>query len=209
MALSKGLLAPVGGVTPSVWSGKTTAGLLGGSPLAPPMPTYQQYTPTGGTRYGNYVRRGGAALGEAPRTDIMAGFRDPRNTISNIVDFGKAHWTEFGKDEGRYLGPRSGVNPAISLGDTIDLGPAAVGRGTSGLPMPDVEGYTYVYPRYEWDNETGYAKGGVKSYETDITAFPHFPYMPETGGAIFRDKEGKDLRTILMGHQLVPDSWLT
>ena len=90
----------------------------------------------------------------------------------------------------------------------IDLGPAATATGSSGLPMPDVEGYSYVYPRYSWDKDTGYAQGGVRSYETDINKYPYFPLMPETGGSIFRDKEGKDLQTILLGVQLVPNSWV-
>ena len=198
--LSKGLLAPIAGATPSVWSGKTTAGLLGGSPLAAPMPTYQQYTPQGGSKYGSYVRH---------YPDLLKAFNAPTNTVEqNIRDWGKRHWETIGKDKGRINPATFGINPGISLGDTMDLGPGSVGRGTSGLPMPDVEGYSYVYPRYTWDNETGYTKGGVRSYETDITKFPHFPTMPETGGTIFRDKEGKDLQTILMGHQLVPDSWL-
>ena len=94
--LSTGLLAPIAGVTPSVWSNKTTAGLLGGSPLAAPMPTYSAPTFTGGDRYGNYVRRGGAALGSPVNTSLMAAFKDPTNTIANISDWGKQHWTTFG-----------------------------------------------------------------------------------------------------------------
>ena len=202
MALSKGLLAPVGGVTPSVWSGKTTAGLLGGSPLAAPMPTYAAPVFAGGSKYGNYVRH---------YPGLMAAFSDPSNTgEQNIADWGKQHWETFGKNNPSRLNPATfGINPALSRGDVMDLGPAATKVGSSGLPMPDVEGYSYVYPRYEWDNQTGYTQGGIKSYETDITKYSYFPMMPETGGSILRDKEGKDLQTILLGRQLVPDSWLT
>jgi len=198
--LSTGLLAPVAGVTPSVWSNKTTAGLLGGSPLAAPMPTYQQYTPQGGSKYGNYVRH---------YPNLVKAFNDPTNTIPNIVDYGKRHWDVHGSKNPSRLNPDTfGVNPAISFGDTVDLGPSALAKGSSGLPMPDVEGYSYVYPRYSWDNQTGYTQGGVKSYETDMSKYPYFPLMPETGGAILRDKEGKDLQTILLGRQLVPNSWV-
>ena len=200
MALTKGLLAPVGGNIPSVWSGNTTAGLLGGSPLAAPMPTYQQYTPQGGSKYGNYVRH---------YPNLVKAFNDPTNTIPNIVDYGKRHWEVHGSKNPSRLNPDTfGVNPAISFGDTVDLGPSALAKGSSGLPMPDVEGYSYVYPRYQWDNQTGYTQGGVKSYETDMSKYPYFPLMPETGGAILRDKEGKDLQTILLGRQLVPNSWV-
>ena len=198
--LSKGLLAPIAGVTPSVWSNKTTAGLLGGSPLAAPMPTYQQYTPQGGSKYGSYVRH---------YPDLLKAFNAPENTVAqNIRDWGKRHWEISGEAGGRINPATFGVNPGISLGDTVDLGPSALAKGSSGLPMPDVEGYSYVYPRYSWDNQTGYTQGGIKSYETDMSKYPYFPLMPETGGAILRDKEGKDLQTILLGRQLVPNSWV-
>jgi len=201
MALSKGLLAPVGGVTPSVWSSKTTAGLLGGSPLAAPMPTFAAPVFAGGSRYGNYVRN---------YPDLLAAFNDPTNVnAQNIRDYGQRHWEVSGEAEGRRNPATFGINPALSRGDVMDLGPTATQVGSSGLPMPDVEGYSYVYPRYEWDQETGYTQGGIKSYETDITKYSYFPMMPETGGSILKDKEGKDLRTILLGRQLVPDSWLT
>ena len=145
--LSKGLLAPIAGVTPSVWSNKTTAGLLGGSPLAAPMPTYQQYTPQGGSKYGSYVRN---------YPHLLKAFNAPTNTIPNIKDWGKRHWEVSGEAAGLTNPATFGVNPGISLGDTVDLGPSALAKGSSGLPMPDVEGYSYVYPRYSWDNQTGY-----------------------------------------------------
>ena len=33
---------------------------------------------------------------------------------------------------------------------------AGDGGTTAGLPMPDVEGYKYVYPRWTWDGDAGW-----------------------------------------------------
>jgi len=205
MALTKpGLLGGTAATGyPSIWGGASGGtGILGytpGSAAPTPMPTYKNPVRTGGTIYGNYVRN---------YPDLLAAFRDESNTIPNIVDWGKRHWDYHGSSEGRNLPTIKQTNPNISLGDVIDLGPSATKIGSSGLPMPDVEGYSYVYPRYSWDRETGYTKGGVKSFETDINKYPYFPTMPETGGSVLYDDEGRDLQTILLGVQLVPDSWV-
>ena len=46
----------------------------------------------------------------------------------------------------------------------------------SGLPMPEVEGYKYVYPRYTYEKELGsYLRDG---YEEDMDTFDYYPYMP-------------------------------
>ena len=206
MALTKpGLLGGTAATGyPSIWGGASGGtGILGytpGSAAPAPMPTYSNPVRTGGTIYGNYVRN---------YPDLLAAFKDSSNSIPNIVDWGKSHWDTFGQNNpSRVLPTIKQTNPNISMGDTIDLGPSATKVGSSGLPMPDVEGYSYVYPRYEWDNQTGYTQGGIKSYETDINKYPYFPTMPQTGGSIFRDKDGHDLQTVLMGVQLVPNSWV-
>ena len=206
MALTKpGLLGgTAAGGYPSMWGGASGGtGILGytpGSAAPTPMPAYSNPVRTGGTQYGNYVRN---------YPDLLKAFRDSSNTIPNISDWGKQHWQTFGQNNpNRILPTIKQTNPNISLGDTIDLGPSATRIGSSGLPMPDEEGYSYVYPRYSWDNQTGYTKGGIKSFETDINKYSYFPTMPETGGSILRDDEGKDLQTILLGVQLVPNSWV-
>ena len=206
MALTKpGLLGgTAAGGYPSMWGGASGGtGILGytpGSAAPTPMPAYSNPVRTGGTQYGNYVRN---------YPDLLKAFRDSSNTIPNISDWGKQHWQTFGQNNpNRILPTIKQTNPNISLGDTIDLGPSATRIGSSGLPMPDVEGYSYVYPRYSWDNQTGYTKAGIKSFETDINKYSYFPTMPETGGSILRDDEGKDLQTILLGVQLVPNSWV-
>ena len=53
------------------------------------------------------------------------------------------------------------------------------GTGGSGLPMPDVEGYKYVYPRYEYTH----GEWGREGYEDDRDAYDYYPYWPtDIGG---------------------------
>ena len=214
MALTKpGLLGGTAATGyPSIWGeasggpgilGYTPSGFTPGVGVGAPMPVYKSPSPVGGTPYGNYVRQW---------PDLMKAFRDESNTIPNIADWGRSHWETFGQwNPSRVAGGRAPdlpVNPNIALGDVMDLGPSATKVGSSGLPMPDVEGYSYVYPRYSWDKDTGYTKGGTKSFETDINKYPYFPSMPETAGSVLYDDEGRDLQTILLGVQLVPNSWV-
>ena len=122
--------------TPGILNYVPNANLLAAPTAAP---TFQ-----GGTSYGNYVRN---------YPDLMAAFQNPNQAGSqNIQDWGKEHWFDFGQPEGRVL-PSVPTNNPISLGDTMDTGGARVSVGTSGLPMPDVEGYKYVYNAYDWNQD--------------------------------------------------------
>ena len=133
---------------------------------------------------------------------MLAAFRDESNTIPNIVDWGKQHWQTFGQNNpSRILPTIKQTNPNISLGDTIDLGPSATKIGTAGLPMPDVEGYKYVYPRYSWDNNAGWMQTG---YESDIDKYEYFPYFPGKVGDR-RTKDGRVVQHMLVGVQLIPE----
>lgn len=52
-------------------------------------------------------------------------------------------------------------------------GPETIG---AGLPMPDVEGYKYVYPRYNYVPRDGeYQRSG---YEEDRDSYDYYPYFP-------------------------------
>lgn len=52
-------------------------------------------------------------------------------------------------------------------------GPETIG---AGLPMPDVEGYKYVYPRYNYVPQDGeYQRSG---YEEDRDSYDYYPYFP-------------------------------
>ena len=53
-------------------------------------------------------------------------------------------------------------------------GPETIG---SGLPMPDVEGYKYVYPRYTYSPHDGmWERSG---YREDRDDYDYYPYFPE------------------------------
>ena len=196
MALTKpGLLGGTAATGyPSMWGGASGGtGILGytpGSAAPPPMPTYSNPVRTGGTIYGNYVRN---------YPDLLAAFKDPSNSIPNIADWGKSHWDSFGKNNpGRILPTIKQTNPNISLGDTIDLGPSATKIGTSGLPMPDVEGYKYEYPIYSWGGTEDPSYSYVGSNATDIDEYPYYPYQP-TGEPV-RSRNNR----VLIGVRLVP-----
>ncbi len=160
-----------------------------------PVPTASP-TFTGGTQYGNYVRTS---------PGLLAAFQDPNQTGSqNIADWGRSHWETFGQwNPTRLAAGRPEdlpVNTAISLGDTTDTGGARVSVGTSGLPMPDVEGYKYVYPRWSWDNNAGWTQTG---YESDIDKYEYFPYFPGNVGDR-RTVDGRVVEHMLVGVQLIP-----
>ena len=196
MALTKpGLLGGTAATGyPSMWGGASGGtGILGytpGSAAPPPMPTYSNPVRTGGTIYGNYVRN---------YPDLLAAFKDPSNSIPNIVDWGKSHWDTFGQNNpNRILPTIKQTNPNISMGDTIDLGPSATKIGTSGLPMPDVEGYKYEYPIYSWGGNQDPSYSYVGSNATDIDEYPYYPYQP-TGEPV-RSRNNR----VLIGVRLVP-----
>ena len=196
MALTKpGLLGGTAATGyPSMWGGASGGtGILGytpGSAAPAPMPTYKNPVRTGGTIYGNYVRN---------YPDLLAAFKDPSNSIPNIVDWGKSHWDTFGQNNpSRILPTIKQTNPNISMGDTIDLGPSATKIGTSGLPMPDVEGYKYAYRPYEWHPENQRYEE-LAYNEFDIDKYPYYPYLPTGGRAEDRNSR------ILVGLRLVPE----
>ena len=133
------------------------------NPLAAPTatPTFQ-----GGTQYGNYVRN---------YPDLMAAFQNPNQTGSqNIQDWGKWHWLTHGQHNPSRILPSKPTDSPISLGDTMDTGGARVSVGTSGLPMPDVEGYKYVYNAYQW-NQDNQAYEPIAAKYHDIDEYPYYP----------------------------------
>ena len=181
--------------SPEAQARSATPGILNYVPNANflPAPTAAP-TFRGATPYGNYVRQW---------PDLMAAFQDPNQTGSqNISDWGRAHWESSGQWEpGRLAGGRPEdlpVNTAISLGDTMDTGGARVSVGTSGLPMPDVEGYKYEYPIYSWGGNEDPSYSYVGSNAEDIDEYPYYPYQP-TGEPV-RHRNNR----VLIGVRLVP-----
>ena len=161
------------------------------NPLAAPTatPTFQ-----GGTQYGNYVRN---------YPDLMAAFQNPNQTGSqNIQDWGKEHWLAHGQHNPSRILPPKPTDSPISLGDTIDTGGARVSVGSSGLPMPDVEGYKYVYNAYQWNQDNNAYEPIAAKYH-NIDEYPYYPYMPYGGEA--PNRNGR----ILVGTSLVPDDYHT
>ena len=194
-------LAPgISAVDYSPWSQaaqarSATPGILNYVPNANPLaaPTASP-TFTGGTPYGNYVRMW---------PDLMKAFQDPNQTGSqNISDWGRSHWETFGQwNPTRLAAGRPEdlpVSTAISLGDTMDTGGARVSVGTSGLPMPDVEGYKYEYPIYSWGGTEDPTYSYVGSNTADIDEYPYYPYQPT--GAPVRSRNDR----VLIGVRLVP-----
>ena len=162
------------------------AGLLG----APsPVGAYSPPTFSGGTRYGNYVRS---------YADLMNNFMSAANPYPNIVDYGKWHWGAHGAAGGRTL---PAASSAVSLGDITDTAPGALGYGSSGLPMPDVEGYKYVYPKWEWNSSSGYYES--RGHEEDIDKYQYYPYYPGDPSARLYDDKGKMMNNILVGLKLI------
>lgn len=51
-------------------------------------------------------------------------------------------------------------------------GPDTIG---TGLPMPDVEGYKYVYPLYRYYRDSGWERSG---YSENRDAYDYYPYFP-------------------------------
>ena len=69
---------------------------------------------------------------------------------------------------------------------------------SAGLPQPDVEGYKYEYPVYEWggNQDPTYSYAGHTT--ADIDEYPYYPYEPM--GAPLRSKNDR----VLIGQRLVP-----
>jgi len=67
--------------------------------------------------------------------------------------------------------------PAWNKDFTSTASGPSTGSPSSGLPMPSVEGYKYVYPKYRYTSpETGWERSG---YESDMGSFDYYPYFPE------------------------------
>jgi hypothetical protein len=68
--------------------------------------------------------------------------------------------------------------PAWNKDFTSTASGPTTGSLSSGLPMPSVEGYKYVYPRYSYSPRDGRWMD-TGSYEEDMTAYDYYPYYPE------------------------------
>ena len=168
----------------------------------------------GANKYENYVRAW---------PDLLNHYLNniPTDTRS-MADWGKHHWDVHGQYETdpsmaafrargmwgdtplprTHLGPgrfqASKYLPAMDA----DYDPRAGVTETTysaGLPQPDVEGYKYEYPVYQWGGQADprYAYAGHTT--ADIGEYPYYPYMPY-GGEAARSRNDR----ILIGQRLVP-----
>jgi len=186
----------------SPWSQEAQArsalpGILGYVPNANPLPA-PTASPTfmGGDPYANYVRYHDPTL-----SSYLGG--DPASTGQTLSDWGKWHWETHGQYEPGKVGFGPGnfpANPAISLGEITpesELLPSNT-VWSAGLPTPDVEGYKYEYPVYQWGGNESPEYTYAGHTVADINEYPYYPYMP--GGGKAKDRNDR----ILMGVRLVP-----
>ena len=153
----------------------------------------------GGSTFGNYVRK---------YPDLMADFLSAKDKHgkTNIAEYGRMHWERWGKDAGsRTLGEAS---PYLSLADQMDYPFDASGTSaTAGLPMPDVPGYKYEYPKYSWRAAGGGEAGAWEEAgtEADIDKYPYYPYFPGSMGDEIRDDDDKVVPHMLVGVRLIKE----
>jgi len=158
---------------------------------------------SGGSIFGNYVRK---------YPDLMADFlsNKDKHGMTNLADYGRMHWKHFGHrptelgGKGRTLGVAS---PYLSLADQMPYPFDASGStAVAGLPMPDVPGYRYEYPRYTWrsegDEEAMWHPAGT---EKDIDKYGYYPYFPGSMSEAIYDDDEKELRDILVGVRLIKE----
>ena len=188
------------GITAADYAPPSPLGLL--SYTRPPVPNVPLNF-QGGSIFGNYVRK---------YPDLMADFlsNKDKHGETNLADYGRMHWKHFGHrptelgGKGRTLGVAS---PYLSLADQMDYPFDASGStATAGLPMPDVPGYRYEYPRYTWgregDSEAMWREVGT---EKDIDKFGYYPYFPGSMSEAIYDDDAKELRDILVGVRLIKE----
>ena len=79
------------------------------------------------------------------------------------------------------------------------------GIGGTGIPMPMVPGYKYVYPHYRWEDETSDESAGYRlvGNKEDRDVYDYFPYFPGTMGERAYDSGGSALKHILVGVSLI------
>ena len=190
------------GITAADYTPPSSPGLL--SYTRPPVPDAPMNF-KGGSIFGNYVRK---------YPDLMADFlsNKDKHGYRNLAEYGRAHWRDFGHrptelgGKGRTLGEAS---PYLSLADQMDYPFDSSGTSaTAGLPMPDVPGYRYEYPKYTWRSPGGGEEGmweDTGTTEKDIDKFGYYPYFPGSMYDPLTDDDGKKMGSILVGVRLIKE----
>ncbi len=89
----------------------------------------------------------------------------------------------------------------------LEAATASTSGVSAGLPMPDVPGYKYEYPKYTWRSAGG-GEAGVweeAGTEADIDKYPYYPYFPGSMGDEIRDDDDKVMPHILVGVRLIKE----
>ena len=133
----------------------------------------------GGSTFGNYVRK---------YPDLMADFlsNKDKHGMSKIAEYGRHHWKHFG---------------------LLEAATASTSGVSAGLPMPDVPGYKYEYPKYTWRSAGGGEAGAWEEAgtEADIDKYPYYPYFPGSMGDEIRDDDDKVVPHMLVGVRLIKE----
>lgn len=98
--------------------------------------------------------------------------------------------------------PTTSSPPVTVSGGLVSAIP---GVGGTGIPMPAVPGYKYVYPWYKWidassSEDAHYELAGVKE---DRDAYDYFPYFPGKPDERAYDSSGSALKNMLVGVSLI------
>jgi len=103
--------------------------------------------------------------------------------------------------------PVSSTTPLTSVaGFVTGIPGGSTLLGGSGIPMPVVPGYKYVYPWYRWQDATSAddAHYKLEGHKEDRDAFAYFPYFPGKGvEERAYDSGGSALKDILVGVSLI------
>jgi hypothetical protein len=85
------------------------------------------------------------------------------------------------------------------------IGGATPGVGGTGIPMPAVPGYKYVYPHYRWKDASDAedAHYELAGYKEDKDVYDYFPYFPGKPSERAYDSGGSALKHMLVGVSLI------
>jgi len=98
--------------------------------------------------------------------------------------------------------PTTPTTPVTVSGGFVSAIP---GVGGTGIPMPAVPGYKYVYPHYRWEDETSDESAGYRlvGNKEDRDVYDYFPYFPGTMGERAYSSGGDELKNMLVGVSLI------
>jgi len=102
--------------------------------------------------------------------------------------------------------PASTTTPLSSVGGFVTGIPGgSTLLGGSGIPMPVVPGYKYVYPWYKWRDASSSEDAGyeLRGHKEDRDTHAYFPYFPGTPEERAYSSAGDPLKDILVGVSLI------